>query len=113
MEAGEQFFIAQAGAETLGFSSHKVLHSEHRTAVYVRASGTRQGIGSALFRRAESAAIAAGGRSLYVDSSLAAVEFYRNCGFKEIGRGEHALPSGRAMPCVFMRKTLAAGDSVG
>ena len=113
MERGEVFYIAVGHTdgnkhEVLGFSSHRVEEGEHRTAIYVRGKAARFGIGSALFRSAEAVAIAAGATSIRVDASLAAVEFYKANGFDEIGRGEHRLWSGRPMPCVFMRKTLAA-----
>lgn len=112
MANGEIFFIASGElngrAAVLGFSLHRIDGTEHGTAVYVRGDAARLGIGSALFRSAEAAAIAAGATSLHVDASLAAVEFYTANGFEEVGRGEHRLMSGRFMPCVFMRKFLAA-----
>jgi len=49
-----------------------------------------------------------GAGEICVDASLAAVDFYRSCGFQELGVGEHLLPSGVAMACVFVRKTLGA-----
>jgi putative acetyltransferase len=111
MARGEVFFMAVGNRggkpEVLGFSSHRIDGDEHRTAVYVRSEAARQGIGSALFRVAESAAIAAGATSIHVDASLAAVEFYKANGFEEVGRGEHRLWSGRSMACVFMRRNLA------
>jgi len=111
MTAGEVFYVAIGpmgdAAEALGFSSYRNDEGEHRTAVYVRGKAARRGIGSALFRRAEAAAIAAGAPSIYVAASLAAVDFYAANGFEPIRRGEHRLSSGRSMPCVFMRKTLA------
>jgi putative acetyltransferase len=110
MARGEVFYIAlgelDAKAEVLGFSSHRIDEDEHRTAVYVRGQAARLGIGSALFRSAEAAAIAAGATSIHVDASLAAVEFYKANGFEEVGRGDHRLWSGRPMACVFMRKNL-------
>src|SRR5262249_4430239 len=110
MSRGEVFFVAvgppRDSLEVLGFSSHHVDEDEHRTAVYVRGKAARQGIGSALYRAAEGAARAANATSIHVDASLAAVEFYRANGFEAVGRGEHRLSSGRAMPCVFMRKDL-------
>ena len=110
MARGEVFFIAvgQQGdrSEVLGFSSYRMEGDEHRTAVYVRGTAVRLGVGSALFRAAEAAAFAAGAASIEVAASLAAVEFYRRNGFEEIGRGEHRLRPGRSMACVFMRKTL-------
>jgi putative acetyltransferase len=118
MARGETFYIAigEPGdeREVLGFSSHRIDGNEHRTAVYVRGKATRLGIGSALFRSAEAAAITAGATSIHVDASLAAVEFYKANGFEEVGRGEHQLWSGRPVACLFMRKNLAAtGHSFG
>jgi ribosomal protein S18 acetylase RimI-like enzyme len=110
MARGEVFFIAvsesEGKPEVLGFSSHRLDGNEHHTAVYVRGSAARLGVGSALFRAAEASAIAAGAGSIHLDSSLAAVEFYKANGFEETGRGDHRLWSGRPMACVFMRKTF-------
>ena len=110
MARGDAFYIAvgEPGEkpEVLGFSSHRSDGEEHRTAVYVRGEAVRLGIGSALFRAAEAAAIGAGATSIHVDASLAAVEFYKANGFAEVGRGEHRLWSGRSMACVFMKKGL-------
>jgi putative acetyltransferase len=79
---------------------------QHRTAVCVRGSAPRCGVGSALFRLAEAQVLAAGARSLHVDASLAAVDFYKANGFDEITRGQHRLRSRRVMSCVVMRKDL-------
>lgn len=110
MAAGESFFVAAASREgsreVLGFSSHYAADAQHSVGVYVRGIGARRGIGSALLRAAESAASAAGASSLTLDSSLAAVDFYKANGFAETGRGEHRLRSGVTMACVFMHKTL-------
>ncbi|HVR69659.1 MAG TPA: GNAT family N-acetyltransferase [Vicinamibacteria bacterium] len=112
MDRGEVFFVAvdEGGdtSEVLGFSSHRIDDHEHGTAVYVRGRAARHGIGSALFRSAQAAAVAAGATSIHVDASLAAVEFYKVNGFEQVGRGEHRLWSGRTMACVFMRKSLRA-----
>jgi len=110
MTRGEVFYVAvgqlEDKTEVLGFSSHAFDDAAHRTAVYVRGQAARLGIGSALFRTAEAAAIAAGADRIHVDASLAAVQFYKANGFEEIGRGIHRLPSGGSMACVFMRKSL-------
>jgi putative acetyltransferase len=115
MARGEVFWVAIGRGvgrpEVLGFSSHRIDGREHGTSVYVRGSAARLGIGTALFRSAEAAAVAAGAASLVIDASLAALEFYKANGFEEVGRGAHRLSSGRAMPCVFMRKTLADNNS--
>ena len=110
MADGEVFFVAvgQLGdrPEVLGFSSHRIDDSEHGISVYVRGAVSRQGIGAALTRAAEAAAIAAGATTIEIDASLAASEFYKAQGFEEVGRGEHPLSSGRSMSCIFMRKKL-------
>jgi putative acetyltransferase len=110
MARGEVFYIAvgRLGGkpEVLGFSSHRIDDNQHGTAVYVRGHAARSGIGSALCRTAEAAAMAAGATTIDIEASLAAVEFYKANGFEEVGRGEHRLPSGRSMACVFMRKKL-------
>lgn len=110
MARGEKFFIAvgpTAGEPTvLGFSTHRIDGQKHGTAVYVRGEATRHGVGTALFRTAEAAALADGATSIEIDASLAAIQFYTANGFEEVGRGELRLRSGDVMPCVFMRKTL-------
>jgi GNAT superfamily N-acetyltransferase len=112
MAAGEVFFVAVASQEgsreVLGFSSHHVADGQHGVGVYVRGMAARRGIGSALLRLAESSALAAGARTLQLDSSLVAVDFYKANGFVETGRGEHSLRSGYRMACVFMQKNLSA-----
>jgi len=90
----------------LGFSSHRIDDEQHGVAVYVRGRAARAGVGSALLRSAEASAFNAGAKTIHIDASLAAVEFYKANGFDEVGRGEHRLWSGRAMACVFMRKSL-------
>jgi len=110
MGRGEVFFVAVGASDgrtsVLGFSSHGVDGDQHHAGVYVRGAATRSGVGSALLRTAEASAIAAGARSIDLESSLAAVEFYKANGFDEVGRGEHPLWSGRSMACAFMRKLL-------
>jgi putative acetyltransferase len=116
MAAGEVFFVAAASQEgrreVLGFSSHHVDDGrpddgKYSVGVYVRGIAARRGIGSALMRMAEASAIAAGAVSLRLDSSLAAVDFYKANGFVETGRGDHRLRTGRTMGCVFMQKNLS------
>jgi ribosomal protein S18 acetylase RimI-like enzyme len=118
MENGEVFFIATAKADgkaqVLGFSSDYCIDGvRHGTSVYVRGIAARRGIGSALFRLAESHAVAKGAASIQVEASLAGVEFYKSQGFVETGRGETHLMSGRPIACVFMRKTLGEALTTG
>jgi putative acetyltransferase len=111
MEGGEAFFLAAGRvdrqAAVLGFSTHRVDDDRDGISVYVRGQAARRGIGTLLLRLAEEHARTRGATRLEVDASLAAVEFYRANAFEVIGRGEHVLPSGRSMACVFMRKLLA------
>jgi GNAT superfamily N-acetyltransferase len=112
MDAGEVFFVAVASQEgsreVLGFSSHHRADGQHGVGVYVRGMAARRGIGRSLLRLAESSALAAGAKTLQLDSSLAAVDFYNANGFVETGRGEHQLRVGQPMACVFMQKNLSA-----
>jgi putative acetyltransferase len=115
IEQGNAFFVAIGERDgqraVLGFATHRIVAGQHRTAVYVRGAAVRSGIGSALFTRAEAAAVASGAAAIDVDAALGAVGFYLANGFTEIGRGEHELWSGRRMACVFMRKRY--GIAVG
>jgi len=110
MEGGEAFFIATGELDgeiaVLGFATHRVDDDQDGASVYVRGRAARRGIGTALLQLAVDHARAHGATTIHIQASLAAVEFYRANGFEELGRGEARLMSGRAMPCVFMRKTL-------
>jgi len=110
MEGGEVFFLAtgqiDARPAVLGFATHRIDDTSDGGSVYLRGVATRRGIGSALLRTVEAHATAKGATSIQVEASLAGVEFYKANGFEEIGRGDTLLMSGRAIACVFMRKTL-------
>lgn len=112
MDEGEAFFIATALIDgervVLGFATHRVDDAQDGASVYVRGSAARRGIGTALLRLAEEHARTHGARTIQIQASLAGVEFYKANGFEELGRGQALLMSGRSMPCVFMRKLLAA-----
>ena len=61
MAGGEIFFIALADQTVVGFASDYPREgTEHGTSVYVRGDMARQGIGTALLKRAETEAIARG-----------------------------------------------------
>ncbi|MBV9223335.1 MAG: GNAT family N-acetyltransferase [Acidobacteriaceae bacterium] len=110
MESGELFFVATESDSTdervLGFSSYRVEDGKHRTAIYVRGEAARTGVGSALFKAAETAAREHGAKEIHVDASLAAVGFYKRQGFEELVAGQHQLKGGTLMDCVFMRKSF-------
>jgi GNAT superfamily N-acetyltransferase len=112
MDRGETFFVATGVVDgtplLLGFSSDYCIEgSTHGTSAYVRGAAARQGVGTALLRRAEAHARATGAASVRIEASLAGAEFYRVNGYVEMGRGEVRLVSGHSIECVFMRKSLA------
>jgi len=112
MKRGEEFFVAVGAIEratgVLGFSTHRVDGARHGTAVYVRGIAARRGVGTALFERAQQAAIASGALSLDIEASLAGEPFFTAQGFAEIGRGEVRWRSGEPIAIVYMRKPLRA-----
>ena len=102
------FFVATRGNEVLGFASDYPIDTDtHGTSAYVRGSAARQGIGSTLLCLAEARARRCGARSVDIEASLAAADFYRRHGFTETGRGKSLLTTGRTIACVFMRKNLS------
>ena len=111
MEGGEVFFVAVGRVDgspgVLGFSTHRMDDAHDGVSVYVRGGSVRRGIGTALLRLAESHARDHGATTIQIQASLAGAPFYTANGFEETGRGEAMLLSGRAMPCVFMRKVLS------
>jgi putative acetyltransferase len=110
MNGGEAFFVAIGEVDgrpgVLGFATHRVDDAQDGTSVYVRGGATRLGIGTALLRLAEEHARAHGASMVQIQASLAGAPFYAVNGYEEVGRGSASLPSGQAMPCVFMRKQL-------
>jgi putative acetyltransferase len=112
MAAGEAFFVATGDLDgkpaVLGFSTHRVDDDQDGASVYVRGGAVRRGIGTALLRLAEDHARSHGATTITIQASLAGVAFYKANGFEELGRGVARLISGHSMPCVWMRKALAA-----
>lgn len=107
--SGERFWVAFDPVDPracAGFSSHRIDDGVHGVSVYVRGRFARRGLGTGLLEQALASARSAGATSVAIDASLAAESFYRARGFVETGRGEHRLPSGVTMACVFMRREL-------
>lgn len=104
-EDGELSFVAEIEGEIAGFV---LIHPGRGelAACYVAPEAARRGIGRALCRAAEEAAM--GCLGLRVRSSLNAEAFYRSLGFVAVSRGESRFADGTPMPVVFMRKALAA-----
>jgi ribosomal protein S18 acetylase RimI-like enzyme len=111
MKGGELFFVAVSRDDrdwVLGFSAYRFEDGKHRTAIYVRGAAARMGVGTALFQAAETAAKEHGAAEIHVSASLAAVEFYKGCGFEELTTAKHHLKNGTPMDCVLMRKRLVS-----
>jgi ribosomal protein S18 acetylase RimI-like enzyme len=111
MDREEVFFIATgtvaAHPIVLGFSSDYVITgTTHGTSAYVRPVAARRRVGSRLLELSESFGRSRGATAIQIEASLGATGFYKRHGFVETARGDVALPSGFAMPCVFMRKEV-------
>ncbi len=108
IQGGEEIFIVgRTNNRTVGFGIMAPKYDEVK-AVYVHPEFSRQGIGTRILARLEQIAIEQGVKSLDLDASLNAEEFYATNGFVVIERGVHELRSGHKMQCVKMRKTLIA-----
>ena len=91
MHMGVVCFLAIASsstedAEVLGFSSDTVEGDMHRTALYVRRSAARHGVGRTLFGEAERAAREAGAPMLTIEAALGAVPFWIAMGSSPLAR---------------------------
>jgi GNAT superfamily N-acetyltransferase len=125
----QTYFVAEAGAVIAGcggWSRRKTLFgSDHREgredallnpavdaarirAFFVRPGYERRGIGSAIMRAAEQAAVAEGFTRLELRSTLTGVALYRAHGFVEVEATEIPLPAGGSLPAVQMVKILRA-----
>ena len=76
-------------------------------AFFVRPGWERRGIGSALIRACEQAAIAEGFRRLEMGSTLTGVALYSAHGYREVERIEVPLEGNLVMTVVRMAKTVA------
>jgi GNAT superfamily N-acetyltransferase len=116
MENGEVFFVAVGELDgrrrVLGFASDYLIEGScHGASCYVRGRVARHGVGTTLLQLAAAHAIAQGATDIEIESSLAAVDFYRANGFIELRRGETTLTTGHPIACVFMRKVLVRTTS--
>ncbi len=77
-------------------------------AFFIHPDHARKGIARAILERCESEARAEGFRALELMSTLPGIEFYKSCGFREIGDFELELREGVILELVPMRKELDA-----
>jgi putative acetyltransferase len=81
----ETTVVAEVGGKIAGFGVIVGVNNELR-AVYVAASFSGRGVGSAVLRELERIAKEQGCRELRMDSSLTAAPFYTHHGYEETGR---------------------------
>lgn len=74
--------------------------------LYTHPDYTNQGCGATLLEFLETRATDNGILELFLDSSLNAVDFYKNFGYKEISSSEFVMPNGQSIPSVRMSKRL-------
>lgn len=102
---GEIRVAAFVDGRIIGFGA--VVPEMHELrACYVLREACRRGVGAAIVKRLEEIARESGALFLTLDASLNAISFYAGLGYESIGRGEHVLSGGVAMPCETMRKIL-------
>ncbi|MFN4281274.1 MAG: GNAT family N-acetyltransferase [Alphaproteobacteria bacterium] len=72
--------------------------------LFVAPEAAGRGIGRSMLARIEDAARAAGHARFFLRAYLNAAAFYRAAGYRDDGPGGMALPGGREMRVLFMRK---------
>lgn len=106
---GNRAYGAWVGSEMVGVAAWSVGEEQSPTArilaVFVQPLFTGHGIGTRLAEYLADEAQAAGYRALEASVTLNAEAFFERIGFLETRRGVWALPSGRELPIIFMRKS--------
>ncbi len=130
--ADQTFFVVEQGDQIVGcggWSRRKSLYGADTSAAaaqalvpgvdaarirafFVSPEHARQGVGSTILRRCEADARAAGFTELTLVATLAGVPLYRACGFETVEPVTVRLSNGLDLPCLRMRKSLAAGSPV-
>ncbi len=100
---GESYFVAERAGRIAGYAA---LRGGEVTAVFVRPSATRRGIGAALLARVEREARRRRVRRLVVHAALSALEFYEAMGFRGRRAIRVPLPGGWALPARVLSKRL-------
>lgn len=75
-------------------------------AFFVRPDWARRGIGAAILRACESAAIAHGFRRLEMGATLTGIPFYKAHGYREVEQVSVPLENGETLAIVRMEKTV-------
>jgi GNAT superfamily N-acetyltransferase len=102
---GEAYLLAERRGRLLGYAA---LRGREVTAIFVRPSAARRGLGAALLGRLERLATRAGRRSLVVKAALPALPFYAALGFRGTRRLRVPLPGGGALAARALSKRIGA-----
>lgn len=97
--------IAEDQGTMLGYAILDVATGEVE-AVFVDPAAGGRGIGKTMLSALEQAATTRGFTRLYLSASLNAVAFYRAAGFVALRTAVYAHPSGVALDCVEMYKSI-------
>jgi GNAT superfamily N-acetyltransferase len=100
---GETIFLAEFGGRVLGYAG---LRRAEVTALFVRPSAARRGIGSALIERVEQEARRRGLRRVHVLAARSGEAFYRARGYLGRRPARVPLPGGETLPAVRMAKRI-------
>ena len=108
---GTTIYVAEDATGLLGLSEvHRANGCVYNAAVFVSSRASRKGVGSALYSTAECQALRAGAERIVLNSSLAAVEFYENNGFRQLHHGSSEMPSGTKMKIIRMIKHFPVNE---
>lgn len=101
--------LLQPGYDRGGAAVRRVAAVEPTVrAVYVDPDHARRGLGTAIMRRIEADAAAAGVEALGLAATLSGIDLYASLGYQRGRRRFLTLPDGTAFPVVAMHKRLAA-----
>ena len=98
--------VAEHNGVIAGFASYE--HSGHLDLLFTHPAFARRGVATGLYRRVESALLAAGVSRVFTEASLAARPFFERCGF-EIDSEEIVECRGEQLRRYAMHKQLRAG----
>ncbi len=106
-----EFIIAEYRGGVIGFG-HMDIANSLVAGIYVSPDYIRRGIGTMLLQRLEHKAGLSGLRALQLCSSLNALPFYEQAGYKAYLHMRRQLPDGTEIPCIYMIKKLLAADAL-
>lgn len=101
----KECIVAEYRGKVIGFGQMDCKNSLIEE-IYVLPDCLRRGIGTRILQTLEEKAATSGVTILQLCSTLYAVPFYENAGFKAQLNISHQLPDGTMIPCIYMIKKL-------